>query len=75
MELQQKLYRLAGLDGRPHPVLDTPYESMEAALDAAQDWCKGQGLNCSIREKGIGIEVMTTSGAWRTIRYPKKCLG
>ncbi len=74
MKIQENLYRLAGLDGRPHPVLDTPYESLEAALEAAQSWCKGQGVNCSIRERGIGVEVMTACGAWRTVKYPINCL-
>ena len=39
------LYRLVALDGTPHPVLDAPYESEEAALAAAKNWCDGQGLN------------------------------
>ena len=70
----RRLYRLAGLDGRPHSVLDAPYESIEAATRAAQDWCNGQGLNCSIGQRAIGIEVMTRSGAWRTVGYPINCL-
>jgi len=74
MDLQQKIYRLAALDGSPHPVLDAPYESMEAALKAAQSWCEGQGLNCSLSERAIGVEVMTHSGSWRTVRYPTNCL-
>ena len=74
MELQQKIYRLVGLDGFPHPVLDAPYESIEAALRAAKNWCSGQGMTCSLNQRGIGIEVMTKSGSWRTIKYPKLCL-
>ena len=74
MVLQQRLYRLICLDGRPHPVLDAPYESIEAALGAAKIWSSGQGLKCSIAERGIGIEVMTRSGSWRTIKYPLQCL-
>ncbi len=74
MALKQKLYRLAGLDGRPHPVLDMPYESIEAAMVAAQNWCDGQGHNCSLSQRAIGVEVMTRSGAWRTVRYPTNCL-
>ena len=74
MAISRSLYRLAGLDGSPHPVLDAPYESIEAATMAAQDWCNGQGLNCSIGERAIGVEVMTRSGAWRTIGYPINCL-
>ena len=41
MAIYKRLYRLAGLDGSPHPVLDAPYESIEAATLAAQDWCNG----------------------------------
>ena len=74
MKFQRALYRLAGLDGRPHPVLDAPYESIEAATTAAQDWCNGQGLNCSIGKRAIGVEVMTRSGSWRTIGYLTSCL-
>ena len=74
MVFQQKLYRLIGLDGSPHPVLDAPYESIEAAMRAAQDWCDGQGLNCSLKQRGIGVEVLTDSGNWRTVRYPMNCL-
>ena len=74
MTVQRRLYRLAGLDGSPHPVLDAPYESIEAATSAAKNWCNGQGLNCSIGQRAIGLEVMTLSGSWRTIRYPTNCL-
>ena len=74
MVLQRKLYRLTGLDGSPHPVLDAPYDSIEAAQGAAKDWCNGQGLCCSIRERAIGVEVKTDSGDWRTVSYPASCL-
>ena len=55
-------------------MLDAPYESMEAALGAAENWCEGQGLNCTLAQRGIGIEVTTNSGSWRTVRYPINCL-
>ncbi len=70
MTLDRKLYRLVGLDGTPHPVLDAPYESIEAAIGAAKEWCNGQGLNCSLSQRAIGVEVLTLSGSWRTVRYP-----
>ncbi len=44
MALKRNLYRLTGLDGAPHHVLDAPYESIDAALFAAKSWCNGQGL-------------------------------
>tara|TARA_Y100001968_G_scaffold331652_1_gene386995 strand:+ start:492 stop:734 length:243 start_codon:yes stop_codon:yes gene_type:complete len=74
MAIKATIYRLVGLDGAPHPVLDAPYESIEAALAAAKTWCTGQGLNCSLSKRAIGVEVMTHSGSWRTVRYPKNCL-
>ena len=74
MAISRRLYRLAGLDGTPHPVLDAPYESIEAAIRAADDWCDGQGHNCSLRDRAIGVEVMTRSGSWRTVHYPHTCL-
>ena len=74
MTLRRSLYRLVGLDGSPQPVLDAPYYSMEAAVNAAKDWCYGQGVNSSLSERAIGVEVMTLSGSWRTIRYPLECL-
>ena len=74
MVLYRSLYRLAGLDGSPHPVLDAPYDSLEAALTAAQIWCDGQGMGCPLGERAIGVEVMTRSGSWRTVHYPLNCM-
>ena len=73
-KLVRSLYRLIALDGSPHPVLDAPYESMDAAEAAAQRWCSGQGRDLSLQQRGIGLEVQTSCGAWRTIRYPQACL-
>ncbi len=74
MALARNLYRLVGLDGTPHPVLDAPYESIDAALGAAKNWCDGQGLSCAIKERGIGVEVLVSNGTWRTVCYPPSCL-
>lgn len=74
MALYRKLYRLVGLDGCPHPVLDAPYESIDAAIRAAKDWCAGQGLHSPLNQRAIGIEVLTMCGVWRTVRYPLNCL-
>ncbi len=73
-KLVGSLYRLVALDGSPHPVLDAPYESIDAAEAAAQRWCSGQGRALSIQQRGIGLEVQTSCGAWRTIGYPPVCL-
>ena len=61
MLLARKIYRLVGLNGEPHPVLDTPYDSFDAAQKAAQLWDK--------QDQSIGIEVKTSNGSWRTILY------
>ena len=74
MALKRNLYRLTRLDGSPHHVLDAPYETIEAALKAAKMWCTGQGLSCTIKDRGIGVQVLAENGTWRTICYPANCL-
>ena len=70
MALKKNLYRLTGLDGFPHHVLDAPYESIDAALKAAKLWSAGQGLSCTIKDRGIGVQVLAGNGTWRTVCYP-----
>ena len=74
MALKRNLYRLTRLDGSPHHVLDAPYETIEAALKAAKMWCTGQGLSCTIKDRGIGVQVLAKNGTWRTVCYPANCL-
>jgi len=74
MALKRNLYRLIGLDGAPHHVLDAPYESIDAAIFAAKVWCNGQGSKCTIKDRGIGVEVLAGNGTWRTVCYPPNCL-
>ena len=74
MVLKRNIYRLTGLDGAPHPVLDAPYETIDAALKAAKVWCNGQGMNCTIGDRGIGVQVLAGNGTWRTVCYPSNCL-
>ena len=74
MAFKRNLYRLIGLDGAPHYVLDAPYESFEAALKAAKVWCNGQGMSCRIKDRGIGVQVLAGNGTWRTVCYPSNCL-
>ena len=74
MVFKRNLYRLTGLDGSPHHVLDAPYESIDAALVAAKIWCNGQGLSCTIKDQGIGVQVLARNGTWRTVCYPSNCL-
>ena len=70
MALRQSIYRLIGLDGRPHSVLDAPYESMDAAIRAAREWCKASGNQNVLSENSVGVQVMTMNGSWRTVCYP-----
>ena len=74
MAFRRTLYRLTGLDGAPHHVLDDPYESIDAALLAAKSWCSGQGLTWTVKDQGIGVEVLAANGTWRTVCYPSNCL-
>lgn len=74
MALKKNLYRLTGLDGFPHYVLDAPYETIDAALKAAKLWSAGQGLSCTIKDRGIGVQVLAGNGTWRTVCYPTNCL-
>ena len=74
MALKRNLYRLTRLDGSPHHVLDDPNETIEAALKAAKMWCTGQGLSCTIKDRGIGVQVLAGNGTWRTVCYPANCL-
>jgi len=62
-------YRLVDQQGCPHPVLDDLYDSLDAAWgEARRWWCEQMG---SDREPvGIGIEVSTGCGSWRTLRHP-----
>lgn len=63
-----RLYRLVDAQGEPHPVLDDLYDSLEIAWSEAISWwqecCAGDG------PVGIGVEVRTGSGDWRTLRHP-----
>ena len=61
MAKHRSRYRLVGLDGQPHPVLDAPYDTLELALADASDWCTGQGSRCSMGQQGIAVEVRPTA--------------
>jgi len=61
-------YRLIDAALQPHPQLDGLYESLEAALEEALAWC---GNLAAHQHPAVGVEVSTTSGHWRTVRYPQ----
>ena len=69
MTIKASVYRLVGLDGLPHPVLDTPYDSMEAAVKAANSWSSKKNLDNLLSDTSLGIEVLTSNGSWRTVQY------
>ena len=69
MSLERSVYRLVGMDGHPHPVLDTPYESIDAAIGAAKQWTSTHSESSSNIDSSVGIEVLTSNGTWRTILY------
>ncbi|MFM7360276.1 MAG: hypothetical protein ACKO6F_07090 [Cyanobium sp.] len=60
-------YRLVDEQGAPHPVLDDLYESLEAAWAEAQSWW--QEVAPGQEPVGIGVEVSTACGDWRTLRH------
>lgn len=67
--LTSRTYRLVDAEGEPHPILDDLYETHEAAWAEALQWWQSQE-GCHSGPVGIGVEVSTTSGNWRTIRHP-----
>ena len=64
-----RAYRLVDAQGEPHPVLDDLYDSLDAAWAEAVGWWD-QHNTASQEPVAIGVEVSTTNGGWRTIRYP-----
>ena len=62
-------YHLVDQYGSPHPVLDDLYDSLEAALEEAHHWWHEQ-FGDERDPVGIGVEVSTGCGSWRTLRHP-----
>lgn len=62
-------YRLVDQQGCPHPVLDDLYDSLDAAWEEARLWWQEEGGG-DHEPMGIGIEVSTGCGSWRTLRHP-----
>lgn len=69
MNAGQRLYRLVDQYGDPHPVLDDLYDSLEAAWSEAISWWRDH-IGPEQSSIGIGVEVSTASGDWRTLRHP-----
>lgn len=66
---KSRAYRLVDAQGEPHPILDDLYDSHEAAWAEALHWWQVQD-HSKQEPIGIGVEVSTANGEWRTIRYP-----
>ena len=66
----QRVYRLVDHRGDPHPVLDDLYETLDAAWSEALAWWHGE-RGPAAPPVGIGVEVSTGSGVWRTLRHPE----
>ena len=49
-------------------------DAMDAAINAAREWCNAQEIKNSIGEKSIGVQVKTTNGSWRTVCYTNASL-
>lgn len=62
-------YRLVDQQGSPHPVLDDLYDSLDAAWEEARSWWQEQ-FGSERGPVGIGVEVSTGCGSWRTLRHP-----
>jgi hypothetical protein len=67
--LVPRVYRLVDAQGNPHPVLDDLFETHESAWAEAARWWHLQDSSCQ-EAIGIGVEVSTSNGEWRTIRHP-----
>ncbi len=63
-----RTYRLVDEQGAPHPVLDDLYDSLESAWAEALQWWQQHGF--APGPVGIGVEVSTARGEWRTLRHP-----
>ena len=62
-------YRLVQWPGIAHHILDDLYDTLDAAWNDALSWWQGQGGDAAA-PCGIGIEVSTPQGEWRTLRLP-----
>ena len=68
-QASQRVYRLVDQQGLPHPVLDDLYDSLDTAWAEAQAWWSHE-WGVTSGPVGIGVEVSTSSGSWRTLRHP-----
>ena len=67
---QPRRYRLVDHHGQPHLELDEYFDSIEEAWAFATDWWQQQPPGEATSQIGLGLEVSTESGSWRTLRHP-----
>ncbi|WP_094555553.1 hypothetical protein [Synechococcus sp. 1G10] len=69
---QPRRYRLVDQQGQPHCELDEHFDSIEEAWAFATRWWHQQlPAGDPDAQVGLGLEVSTESGNWRTIRHPQ----
>ncbi len=69
---QPRRYRLVDQQGQPHDELDEHFDSIEDAWSFATCWWQQQQPAGALDvQVGLGLEVSTESGNWRTIRHPQ----
>jgi hypothetical protein len=69
---QPRRYRLVDHHGQPHLELDEHFDSIEEAWSfAIRWWQQQQPAGEPATQVGLGLEVSTESGSWRTLRHPQ----
>ncbi|PZV04124.1 MAG: hypothetical protein DCF23_07395 [Cyanobium sp.] len=69
---QPRRYRLVDQHGLPHLELDEHFDSVEEAWGFATHWWQQQQpAGVTATQVGLGLEVSTESGCWRTLRHPQ----
>jgi hypothetical protein len=69
---QPPRYRLVDRHGQPHLEIDEHFDSIEEAWSFAIRWQQQQQQPAGAPDThfGLGLEVSTESGSWRTLRHP-----
>ncbi|MCP9915310.1 hypothetical protein [Cyanobium sp. ATX 6F1] len=69
---QPRRYRLVDHHGLPHLELDEHFDSIDEAWGFATHWWQQQQpAGVTATQVGLGLEVSTESGSWRTLRHPQ----
>lgn len=69
---QPRRYLLVDQSGQPHHELDEHFDSAEEAWSfATRWWQQQQSSDDPDAPIGLGLEVSTECGDWRTLRHPQ----